>query len=397
MRHLSRSLLASLLALATACTEETDPTATSQAALEEDDALFVNPGAAQYGDFVIPSNPTLTITRLSQTPTTVAVFTRDPSAPADTRIKAVLQDDVDDSDFDLNPVGYFQATWPTTASQAGSWFRATVTLPNGKIVTSVDVYLAAAKKDLKNVDLAGGFGRVAGKAIKLRFRVDAGAVDQDGDGILDWGDTCPGVSNPSQADISCPPEHVFDSATCACACSPCDAGHVLLDEETCACGCDPGIDWSCAGYPAGFVFDPTECKCECPDLICPPNHVADTSSCSCVCADAGCIAPQVQDPESCLCACPQLLEDQLLDPCESSPAGFVFDPIKCVCACPVLDISCPAGTVLDPDKCECLPNYAMCGPGQVLDLETLTCQCANLGQIQCAPNQVFSPVTCTCN
>jgi hypothetical protein len=47
---------------------------------------------------------------------------------------------------------------------------------------------------------AGFVGVVVGANLKVRFRIEQGVLDQDGDGVLDAEDVCPAVADPDQAD-----------------------------------------------------------------------------------------------------------------------------------------------------------------------------------------------------
>ena len=367
-----------LLPLAFGCDDlgTSEPAATQHAALDAGDVVFVGKKlGADYGDFVVTANPKVTIQRLDDT-TTVATFARTATSPNTERIKAVLQDDAGDpadTDFDLNPVGYFQVRWATTAAMANESYRIQVTVPDGRVVGQLDVLLATRARDIP----ANKVGFVAGKNIQLRFRIDSDTVDRDHDGILDWGDNCPEAPNHDQADADddglgdacechiaqCPVGQRFDEATCGCACALCAPGHVLLDPNTCTCGCDPATtDTTCADLPAGFVLDPVSCECACPDLACPSGRVADPDKCACVCAPGTCTAPQVQDPDTCACACPQVLEAGALDLCKEP--GQVFDPVKCTCTCPTL--TCLPGFVPDTDACTCRPIAAPVGPADLV-------------------------------
>lgn len=329
--------------------------------------VFVSPTAAlarEFGDFVVTADPVVRVEQLGAQPGTppVAVFTRQglagsTEAMADEqaqRIRAVLQDkagDPLDLDDDLNPVGYFQIRWATRVELAGKTYRIQVVLPDGRVVGATDVFVGLTRAELKGIDKTQVVGVVAGNAVNIRFRVDAPAVDQDGDGVLDWGDNCPTVPNPDQSDgdgdgfgdkcddcppTLCPAGQVVNPETCGCECAACPPGFVA-DPLTCTCACDLPKGNPCSG---NFVLDPSTCLCTCPDTLCPAGQTLDPATCGCRCDTDACVGVQVQDPTTCGCACPQIVRGEL-DPCAAAGQGKVFDPTGCGCVCPPL--LCPPG------------------------------------------------------
>jgi len=379
--------------------------------------VFISPTQVRprdFGDFVVTSDPTVRIERVGAPAGTppVAVFTRlgdtslSPDAPDEQtrRIRAVLQDgpgDPQDLDDDLNPVGFFQIRWKTEAAHAGQTFRLQVVLPDGRVAGVTDVYVGQTRADLRKIDPTQALGVLAGQSVNIRFRVDAEAVDGDGDGVLDWGDNCPKVANRDQADsdqdgqgdaceacvpTQCPPGQMLDPKTCGCTCGLCPAGQVA-DPQTCACACDLPAGNPCAG---NFVLDPTTCKCACPTTDCAPGQVLDAATCACRCAGDACSGVHVQDPATCGCMCPQIARGEI-DPCADAGPGRVLDPRTCACGCP--ETLCPSGMRLDEDACACECASA-CLPGQVQDANDCTCRCAVTPT--CDASQVFDPVKCVC-
>ena len=370
------------------------------------------PGAAAHGDLVVTAEPMVRVDLVDAPEGTppLAEFTRHgsvfavPAAPEDeaARIRAVLQDapgDPQDLDADFNPVGYFQIRWKTSIAEPGRTYRLSVVVPDGRVVGVTDGFVAANRDQLRKVDRSKATGVLAGTLVNIRFRVDAAAVDADGDGVLDWGDNCPQDANATQEDLdqnglgdacdACPPTQCLpgrwvDPATCACACAPCPAGFVA-DPATCACLCDAPAGDPC---PGDFALDPRTCRCACPPTLCPPGSVLDPATCGCVCDRDACSGVHVQDPNTCGCACPQAVRG---DPSPCPGPGEVLDPSTCACVCP--DVLCPAGHRMDPTSCGCVCQSA-CGPGQVQDPVDCTCACEVPSG--CEGGQVLDPVACDC-
>jgi outer membrane biosynthesis protein TonB len=63
-----------------------------------------------------------------------------------------------------------------------------------------DVDVVANQKQFKKVDRAEFVPLVDGRTLRIKFRVDRPAVDQDDDGALDWLDNCPSLPNADQRD-----------------------------------------------------------------------------------------------------------------------------------------------------------------------------------------------------
>ena len=383
----------------------------------DEGVVFISPTQVlprELGDFVVTADPTVRIEQLGAQPGTppVAVFTRQGISGAGDdmpdeqarRIRAVLQDkagDPLDLDDDLNPVGYFQVRWASLLEHAGKTYRIQVVLPDGRVVGRTDVFVGATKAELKGIDKTQVLGVVAGNAVNIRFRVDAPAVDGDKDGVLDWGDNCPGVTNPDQSDTDgdgvgdacdecppteCPAGQVLDPASCGCVCAACPAGFVA-DPLTCACACDLPAGDPCSG---NFVLDPRTCRCACPVTLCPPGQTLDPTTCGCRCDGDACSGALVQDPRTCGCACPQVVRDEL-DPCASAGPGKVLNPTSCGCECP--PTLCPTGRVANPSTCAC-DCATGCAPAQVQDPEDCSCECPQT--LTCGVGEVFDPTQCEC-
>jgi hypothetical protein len=387
-----------------------------QAALVEDDegAIFLAPSSGiqpAFGDLVVTSNPTVTVVRLGVDEQVVADFVRDPGASPERHIKLVLQEDQSDDDFDFNPVGYFQAKWVTTPATAAGRYRLRVSVPDGRVVGHVDVVLAATKQQLKNADLADAFGFVLGKVVKLRFRIEAATVDQDGDGVLDWGDNCPEVPNPDQADVDddgvgdvCQPNDPCAILNGGCnqfaSCTP-------TGPDTRTCTCFPGFvgtgvgsdcvsdnpcetsNGGCSVWATCTQTGPGARTCECL-----PNYTGNGVLCSplnlCEIVNGGC-----NQFASCTPTGPGTRT------CECFP-GFVGTGVASDCVsdnpCETSNGGCSASatcTQTGPGArtCECLPNYTgngvLCSP---LNL----CEILNGGCNQFASCTPTGPGTRTC-
>jgi hypothetical protein len=426
VRPVARVALVALVALVAAagCDASTEAGPMSPALAEQSAALVgqvdpgvvfiapATPGPAPYGDLVVTADPVVRVDLVDAPEGTppLAVFTRHgsafavPVAPEDeaARIRAVLQDapgDPQDVDDDFNPVGYFQIRWKTSIAEPGRTYRLSVVVPDGRIVGVSDVFVAPNRTLLRQNNPSKATGVLAGSVLNIRFRVDATAVDEDGDGVLDWGDNCPQVPNPTQDDLDqnglgdacdvCPPMlcrqgQQVDPETCGCVCAPCPAG-LVADPVTCSCQCDLPAGNPCTG---NFVLDPRTCRCTCPPTLCPPGSVLDPATCGCVCDGDVCTGVQVQDPATCGCACPQVVRGEP-NPCASP--GQVLDPSTCACACP--DTLCPAGQQMDPATCGCACETG-CAPAQVQDPVDCTCACP--APSACEGGQVFDPVKCEC-
>jgi hypothetical protein len=341
------------------------------AASAQAQAVFISPvgGAANHGDVVIPSDPRLIITA------DAAPDPPEAELAIGRGLAVVLQPDLPD-DGDVHPAGYFQATW---RPQAPGRYTARVLLPDGREVGTLAIVLAESRRALRDLDLGGAHGQVVGN-VKFRFRIDAPAVDADGDGLLDWHDTCPEVANPDQADRN------DDGAGDACAPDPCnDRGPgFVLDPATGACHCAVILDCD-----APQVFDEDTCLCACPVDGCPPDHVFDPDACRC--EQVPCGPGLTRDKDG---AC------QPDDPCSVFNGGcHMF--ATCTATGPgTRTCACPAGfagdgvTHCDPiDVCEAFNGgchmFATCtatGPG------TRTCACpagfAGDGVTHCDPIDV---------
>lgn len=112
----------------------------------------------------------------------------------------------DDDDNDTDDVGYYLARWDTDDFHLSTSanYRVHVLVParggGTRDLGFADVAVVRNQKQYKSVDRQEFTPLVNGKNLRIKFRIDAGAVDQDGDGVFDWVDNCPTVANPDQKD-----------------------------------------------------------------------------------------------------------------------------------------------------------------------------------------------------
>lgn len=191
------------------------------------------PRPAQIGD-IVPDLPVTVrideITTGGQVVRTVAAFTG-ASGPKQERVRYHLTDappDVDDTDGDADPTGFYLARWHTDDSNLSldATYRVRVFVPDrgGKLreLGYSDVDLVRNQRQFRAVDQQNYTPLINGKTLRIKFRIDRPAVDGDGDGALDWVDNCPTVANADQADAV--GNGIGDA--CRCAALPADFGGV---------------------------------------------------------------------------------------------------------------------------------------------------------------------------
>src|SRR4029079_7035355 len=68
------------------------------------------------------------------------------------------------------------------------------------LVGLADLDIVLTTQQYKHVDRDEFVPLYYGGLLRIKFRVDRPAVDQDADGVLDWVDNCPTIANPNQED-----------------------------------------------------------------------------------------------------------------------------------------------------------------------------------------------------
>jgi hypothetical protein len=138
---------------------------------------------------------------------TLAMFTRT-SGPEGAKIRfyGASSCDEDDDDGDADNEGYYLARWDTDDFNlsTSATYRAHVLVPakggGQRELGFADVAVVRSTQQFKSVDRTEFTPLINGRMLRIKFRVDQPAVDQDGDGVFDWIDDCPTVFNPDQKD-----------------------------------------------------------------------------------------------------------------------------------------------------------------------------------------------------
>lgn len=187
------------------------------------------PRPAQIGDIVPDLPVTVQIDELGaggKVVRTVATFTST-SGPRQKRVRYHIENTPpDDADGDTDPTGFYLVRWNTDDANLSlqAIYRARVLVPDrgGKLreLGFADVDVVRNERQFRSVDRESYTPLINGETLRIKFRVDRPAVDGDGDGVLDWMDNCPSVSNADQADS-------LGNGTgdaCRCAALPADLG-----------------------------------------------------------------------------------------------------------------------------------------------------------------------------
>jgi len=196
-----------LLSLAIAgCTFEPEPVATERGAIISDQLhnggtegfLFLPPMVprpAQLGD-VVPELPVRVevdeVDALGNPKRHITTFTTDAAKPKErVRFKAKDAPLGPEDDGDTDPMGYYVARWKTNDYDLSTeaTYRVSVVVPGpgkGRTLGFADVDVVKNQKQFKNVDTTEFTPLVDGQILRIKFRVDRPAVDEDGDGTFDW-------------------------------------------------------------------------------------------------------------------------------------------------------------------------------------------------------------------
>lgn len=202
--RISHPIASAIASVLVACGPAPAPIARGTSALISDELhnagtqgfLFLPPmvpAPAVLGDVVSDVPVRITIVQLDAggKPTrTVRTFdAADPLSPVrfkteGTRLDPALEDG------DLDPVGYYLARWDTEVDVADAIYRVNVEVParggGTRVLGFADVDIVRSQREFRSVDRAQYTPLVAGRILRIKFRIDRPAVDGDGDGVFDW-------------------------------------------------------------------------------------------------------------------------------------------------------------------------------------------------------------------
>lgn len=262
MSRLSSAVLAAcaVAALPSCAVDDGPGTARAELIAQAPDFYFlppIVPPPAQFGDFLPELSPVVIAEQLDpadgQVLATLATFTR--GGPVGARVNVHLQDGLPD-DGDADPTGYFVARFRTAAYPlaGGDLLRFRVVL-DGRELGSADVKVVTRRRERLAIDRSQYGFVVAGDVLRVKFRIDRGAIaaDSDGDGVADADDVCPATYDPDQLDSV--GDGVGDACRCdAVVCEPSHAGCVpgACAPTTGACGPELCIEDAPATF-AGHV------------------------------------------------------------------------------------------------------------------------------------------------
>ena len=154
---------------------------------------------------------------------------------------------------------HYQVDWDTRADALtpGQIYRIQAEIAGrygGPVVALADVQVVNDGRDLKRVDQALFVALKDGRTLPIKLRLEVGIADADGDGRLDYEDTCPTVANADQRDTD--GDGRGDACECLdVECAPLSACHVagVCDTTTGACSNPPAELGTACGDPT----DPT--------------------------------------------------------------------------------------------------------------------------------------------
>lgn len=237
--RLSLAFLAAIAAALPACAVDDEPGAGAAALITETTDVYflppVVPAPARFGDFVPDLTPVVVAEQLDPDDgetvlATLATYTR--GGPAEARVDVHLQATLPDDDAD--PTGYFVVRFRSGDFPlvGGDLVRFRVLLDDRQLA-SADVRVLDRRRDRKLIDRSQYGFVIAGSLLRVKFRIDRGAlaIDSDGDGFDDAHDVCPMSWDPEQTDTV--GNGVGDACRCdAVVCEPSRPGCVTA-------GCAP--------------------------------------------------------------------------------------------------------------------------------------------------------------
>ena len=147
-------------------------------------------------------------------------------------------------DFNLDPtatyrVSVYVPTWTGTAID-----------PVGRRLGFADVDVVSSGSQLRNIDTNEYVALLDGRTLPIKFRLETGVVDADGDDVFDYADNCPTIGNADQLDTD--GDRIGDA--CECLGVTCTALNQCHDAGTCdsrtgACSNPARADGSTCSLP----------------------------------------------------------------------------------------------------------------------------------------------------
>jgi DNA-binding beta-propeller fold protein YncE len=221
------SRLASLITLAlftvplTACEEDDSATQSKTRPLISDQLhsqgttgfFFLPPMVpppGTFGDVVAAANPTVRIDQIDPATSvlvrTLATYTQTTGVGGQV-MKLHHQHGLPGDDGDGDDDGYFVVRWITSDFNLPpeTFYRVHVYVPDRapgalRELGFADVDVTVSQKQFKKIDRDEYTPLIDGRVLRIKFRIDRPAIDQDGDGVFDWLDNCPTVANATQLD-----------------------------------------------------------------------------------------------------------------------------------------------------------------------------------------------------
>ena len=209
--------------------------------------------------------------------------------------------------------GYYVVRWRTEDFDlsTAAFYRIRV-LVDGRQLGFADVDVVRTRNEARNVDNNVYVPLKLDSTLAIKFRIETRAVDQDGDGVVDWRDNCPTVPNGPGAPT--PPGGSHDLPV------GCDNDWLECDPDESDCSGGVG------GGQTDTDHDGIGDACECANVVCGPTdacHGAGTCQSTTGTCTSGASLPDGDGDGVCnaIDACP-------LDPRKTAPGG---------CGCGVAD------------------------------------------------------------